>query len=653
MAAAIRVAALVAVALALVNVRGEPDTPVTFLLDVGRPTGTRPPMAVIAGRAHPVLFAPSTTGAGEARTIVPAELAVDVPLEASVVTPRENLALEALVLLGDENRRVVPEWRDGAAPSVRLGFSPDEVGKRVHAMVIATRLPPPGRRVITLGPAIVQPDTLLVLAYGIEASHCAGHPPVDLGVDIVEGGRARPLLRQRLDPETACDAWIGARVALDAYVGRSVRFRFRVRAVHAADRDERLFLLWADPRLVAPRRGRPAPPNIVLVSLDTLGARHLSTYDYPYPTSPEFTKLARRGTLFERAISHYPSTTASHMTLFTGRFPIAHDVRSFFSSLAPDVPTLPVLLRRAGYMTAASTEDANVLRTMGFERGFHVYWESHAAPGAPGIQRAVRWLRWRPPEPFFLFVHTYEVHSPYTPRPQDLALVRPRETVRSDDYAARHDGEIRYLDWIVGNLLEQLNGQGLLGRTIVVITSDHGEAFGEHGSYGHSVMLYDEVMHVPLLFLGPQVPEGLRVTDRAGLVDLVPTLLELAGVPAPAGLNGRSLVPTLRGRPLAPRPQVAEVRGSLGDPSAPEPNLRAVWLDDRKVIRDLAHDRWEVFDLRKDPGETTNLAESEPTAIDAARAVLAHYDRLGESHAGLPVVSPEAVDRFRALGYVE
>jgi arylsulfatase A-like enzyme len=160
-------------------------------------------------------------------------------------------------------------------------------------------------------------------------------------------------------------------------------------------------------------------------------------------------------------------------------------------------------------------------------------------------------------------------------------------------------------------------------------------------------------MHVPLLFLGPQVPEGLRVTDRAGLVDLVPTLLELAGVPAPAGLNGRSLVPTLRGRALAPRPQVAEVRGSLGDPSAPEPNLRAVWLDDRKVIRDLAHDRWEVFDLREDPGETTNLAESEPTAIDAARAVLAHYDRLGESHAGLPVVSPEAVERFRALGYVE
>jgi hypothetical protein len=189
LAAAIRVAALVAVALALANVRGEPDTPVTFLLDVGLPTGTRPPMAVIAGRAHPVLFAPSTTGAGEARTIVPAELAVDVPLEASVVTPRDNLALEALVLLGDESRRIVPEWRDGAAPSVRLRFSPDEVGKRVHAMVIANRLPPPGRRVITLGPAIVQPDTLLVLAYGIEASHCAGHPPVDLGVS---GSTPRP-----------------------------------------------------------------------------------------------------------------------------------------------------------------------------------------------------------------------------------------------------------------------------------------------------------------------------------------------------------------------------------------------------------------------------------------------------------------------------
>jgi arylsulfatase A-like enzyme len=166
-------------------------------------------------------------------------------------------------------------------------------------------------------------------------------------------------------------------------------------------------------------------------------------------------------------------------------------------------------------------------------------------------------------------------------------------------------------------------------------------------------MLYDEVMHVPLLLLGTRVPEGLRVPDPAGLVDLVPTLLEMAGVPAPDGLNGRSLTPALRGRPLAPRPQIAEVRGSLGEPNAPEPNLRAVWLHDRKVIRDLAHDRWEVFDLRADPEETTNLAETEPAAIEAARAVLARYDRLGTTPAGLPVVTPEAVDRFRALGYVD
>jgi arylsulfatase A-like enzyme len=640
-----------------------------FLLDAGGDRHLLHAVARLQDDQRPVLFRTETIQAGSGEGVVPPARQLAVPLALPPDVPfTADVSVQAITYAGSRARfRPVPLSRDEAADrtTVLLDFEPDEVGEPLRYVLLATRRPAPGERQRTLGPVQVPRGTVLRLAMGVEQEHVDDHPVTELEVEAVADGRTWPLLRHRLEPTRAKARWIPADISLAPVEGRTVSFRFRARAAHPGARSRRLYVLWGDPFMLASSALQPTTPNVIMISLDTLGARHLGAYGYPYPTSPHLDSFSEGGTLFEQAICHYPSTAASHMTLFTSLLPAAHGVRNLFDRLPATVQTLPEILRRAGYMTAAVTEDATLASGMGFVRGFHTYRENHRQYGAtPGLARetfkqALRWLRTNPPEPFFLFLHTYQVHTPYRPPPNYLRLVRP-DPLRADgpDPARRYDAEVRFLDRLLGYFLARLEESALRDRTVLILTSDHGEAFGQHGERGHGDALYESVMHVPLILRGPGVPARRRISTRVGLVDVMPTILEVVGIRPPSGIQGRSLLPFLRGDSPPALPLVAEVRGGLAPtPGPPEPDRRAVWLDNKKIIRDLRADRWEVFDLARDPEERRDLfATSGATITDAARVL--------EGYAGLeaspisddrPAVvqppTPEELEKLRALGY--
>jgi arylsulfatase A-like enzyme len=436
-------------------------------------------------------------------------------------------------------------------------------------------------------------------------------------------------------------------------------------------------------------RLRPAAgSSLVLVSIDTLRADRLGAYGYALPTSPVLdARLAAAGTLFESVYSQSPKTTPSHMTLFTSLYPSVHGVELWSDgargrALSPAAHTLAEVLKAAGFDTAAFTGGANVHRSRGFDHGFDEYRHSGQ------LARALAWLDARRGRRFFLFFHTYEVHDPYLPAEEwQAAFVDGRggrlletvarlrrnaggwerahrlfwESVTPGDAADRrtlsrlYDAAIRTMDErTLAPLLDRLEARGLADDTLVVLTSDHGEAFGEHGVFLHDD-LYAETLRVPLVLRLPgRVPAGRRVAERVGLLDVMPTVLELLGVPAPPGLQGRSLAPLVRGdAPAEPAPPAVS---EYSNPTLGR-TFESVRHGDGAYIVDRGAE--QLYDLRTDPGEQRNLAPAAPPALGALRAALARWRaacaplaaRLGPRGPGV-AADAETVRRLRALGYL-
>ncbi len=325
---------------------------------------------------------------------------------------------------------------------------------------------------------------------------------------------------------------------------------------------------------IVPTRG------YVLISLDTLGARHLGAYGSERDTSPFFDALAARGTLFENAFVQYPSTLVSHVSIFTGLYPEEHGVYPPSSVLSPEIPSLPERFRSAGFRTAAHTEAGFVTRDFGFDRGFDEF-EAELPRGRPQAEktfaRGLDFLRGlEEDDRFFLFLHTYAVHDPYLPPEgydrlfwpaeppgvvdssgpflRDVNMGRHRVTPETVAfYRAQYDAEIRYLDDALARFVAELESLGLGRDTTLIITSDHGEEFQQHGKLVHS-QVYPETLHVPLLIVLPDRWAGARVGELVQSIDLAPTLYELAGIDAAGPLSGESLVPLMAGKaPARPR----------------------------------------------------------------------------------------------------
>jgi arylsulfatase A-like enzyme/Tfp pilus assembly protein PilF len=412
-----------------------------------------------------------------------------------------------------------------------------------------------------------------------------------------------------------------------------------------------LFVKRAAPQLpAAALRGF----NVLLITVDTLRADRLGSYGSSAGLTPALDRLASRGFRFETVHAHVPLTLPSHASIFTGRYPFQHGVHDNGSfRLNVSEQTLASSLQRAGYRTGAFVSAFVLDSRFGLDRGFDIYDDDYGTsrsgtrpPSAfevverradAVVKPAERWIEDIPPgAPWFAWVHLYDPHAPYE-APSEF-----RAKHADDPYAA----EVAYVDSVLGKFFERLGGAGALERTCIVVTSDHGESLGEHGEMRHGVFAYESTLLVPWILwapgLGPRVfPAPVRH------VDLMPTLLDLIGVPAPKDIEGESLRPYLAGElPREPSSSYFEALNT---------NLTRDWAPLRGLIRNgyklIDLPIAELYDLGRDPDEQENLYDREkPLASELRRELSA----MSAGHALSPVspLEDESAARLRTLGYL-
>jgi arylsulfatase A-like enzyme/Flp pilus assembly protein TadD len=394
-----------------------------------------------------------------------------------------------------------------------------------------------------------------------------------------------------------------------------------------------------------------APPNLLLVTIDTLRADRVGAYGFAPSPTPSLDRLAREGVLLADAVAHVPQTRPSHVSLFTGRLPYEHGIRDNFSKpLDPATPTLATLLQARGYATGGFIGAYPVSRDSGLQRGFDVYDDPFAAARSAStrrdrserragevVDRALEWLRRPRTAPFFAWVHLFDPHAPYDPPP-------PFATRFAKDLYA---GEVAYADSQVQRLLERIDAAGVRDSTLVVVTSDHGEGLGDHGEDEHGFFVYDTTLHVPLILRWPgRLRAGTRIAGQFRGVDLLPTLLEMLGAPA-TPTSGTSRAAALLAGTRLPDNQayVESLYASLHFGCAP---LRALRAEGWKYID---APRPELYRLTEDPGETRNHMDDRASLAAAMRTALLARDR-GTVAPSLPAGDTAAAERLAALGYV-
>ena len=386
-------------------------------------------------------------------------------------------------------------------------------------------------------------------------------------------------------------------------------------------------------------RAAGAPPPIILISVDTLRADRVSAYGSKTSRTPNIDALAADGVLFENAYTHSPQTLPSHASILSGRLPFEHGVRDNIGfSIKGDERMLSHMLHDRGYATGGFVSSYVLRRQIGMGGGFDVY-DDQMPPASsdtplgslqrPGMQTAGAALNWlgslqeRTP---FLFFHIYEPHTPYTPA---------------------YDADVEQADTIVGHLLSQLRARELYDEAVIVLLSDHGEGLGDHGEEEHGIFLYRETTRVPLVIKLPgRANAGRRVAAPVQHIDLVPTLLALAGTAAD-GFRGRSLMPAIDGSGALPAASIYSESLS--------PRYHYGWselyalTDDR--YRLIRAPRDELFDLSQDAGEKSSIADARPQVRTAMRGALdALIAKAGVTAPS--VVSSADRQRLAALGYV-
>lgn len=398
--------------------------------------------------------------------------------------------------------------------------------------------------------------------------------------------------------------------------------------------------------------------NVILISVDTLRPDRLGCYGYARGTSPNIDRLAREGITFEDAISSAPLTLPSHASILTGLYPISHGIRDNGTfSLRPDFVTLAEVFKGAGYRTAAFIGAFVMDSRYGLDQGFDVYdddltggrqlsafgYSERTADAVTGTASA--WLEGAE-EPFFAFLHYYDPHTPY----EAPAEYRNRHTLRS------YDAEIAFTDFEIGRFLACLERLGLTERTLIVFVSDHGEGLGQHGEATHGYLVYEPTLRVPFVMRFPEesglagaAERGSRIGFPVRLIDLMPTVLDAAGLETEAAMDGRSLLPLVRGESLAPEFCYFETfYPHFAYRWSP---LRGVRFNEWKYI--LAPEE-EMYNIKEDRAESNNLmAQRGEMAAELSKA-LKEFLRL-EAEAGTAAgteMSAEEVRRLSALGYI-
>lgn len=395
---------------------------------------------------------------------------------------------------------------------------------------------------------------------------------------------------------------------------------------------------------------------MVLITLDTVRADHLACYGYGQIQTPSIDVFAAEGIRFNHGYAQVPLTLPSHTVILTGTYPMFNGVRDLTSTgLVPTVPTLAEILHRNGYRTAAFTSSFVLNSMWGLNRGFEFYDDAtDSVPGARSptllerrgdhtMDRVLAWLDSHSRQPFFLWVHLYDPHSPY----------RPPEPYRSRYADHLYDGEIAFDDVQVGRLLANLRQLGLYDGALIVVAGDHGESLGEHNEAEHGFFIYNATLRVPLMLKVPGSSSHGVVNDPVGLVDIAPTIAEACGISPESRqtFQGHSLLGLMSHGENDPSPAVyAESyypRNSFG-----WHELRALITPQFKYID---APRPELYDVENDPGELHNLAPARSSLAVALREKLDSVaGRFANSRSAesSPRLDSETLERLRSLGYL-
>ncbi len=397
--------------------------------------------------------------------------------------------------------------------------------------------------------------------------------------------------------------------------------------------------------------------NLLLITIDTLRPDHLGCYGDRQAHTPNIDSLAAAGTRFEHAYTPVPITLPSHTVMMTGTYPMYSGIHDFSgNSLNPQQPTLASILRQHGYATGAVLGSAVLDHRFGLNQGFDFYYDHFdfsrledanldlmKRPGNEVVDQALGWLAANAGKPFFLWVHLYDPHTPYdVPPPFDRQFQgRP------------YDGEIAFADSQVGRLLSFLKEKHLYGRTLIVLTGDHGESLGEHGEKNHGFFIYDATLRIPLLV---KLPVGERqqsaVAEPTSTVNLLQTVLDVLKVPPPADAQGASLLPAVLGKP---RPAATPVE--LYSESF-LPLLHFDWSELRGIQIGNYHfidvPQPELYDIAADPGELHNLYARKPAIAQELKAkleALVQKYTAGHQQAQSTPLDPVLMERLKSLGY--
>ena len=615
------------------------------------------------------------------------------------------------VLRGAERLVLVPQLRIGTAWTKlrRFEATPERDGNISKVRVALTTAEAPGAKV-----------GIHVEGFAIPRNHSASHRTatvriprgayLELGIGIldpaweqgavefeVKACRANAcdlVFQEILDPTSAATrGWQDRRVSLDSLAGTDRMFEFTTRLTNA-DPHAFSFPLWGNPTVYAPAHRASEAANVILLSIDTLRANHLTTYGYQHDTAPFINEtFGKGGTVFDHCVAAATTTPPSHMTMFTSVQPCVHGLRTGFEVLPDWLITLAEQLRADGVETGAVTEDGWLGISHGFGRGFNSYVENTS----PNIMepegqvdvtfgKAKEWLASKADKRFFLFLHTFQVHDPYRPPPsyesffgthdgQPVTATSPRP-VRD---LVNYDREIRYTDDELRKLFAAIEANGLGENTIFILTSDHGEEFFEHGLWGHGADLYEEATHVPLMFWGPgRIPADKRVRRSVGTIDFMPTILDIVGVPKPAQVQGASLTDLLRNgradasgvdRPLFSEAWAETAIGAnyeLAEFARPA-YLLQIGMQKLMQYRRRGGFEYEYYDLTKDAGERHNADDPTAGHIAIMHERLAKYEndciatavtlstQSRSTRATTPKamqLSPSEEEKLRALGYL-
>jgi len=441
-------------------------------------------------------------------------------------------------------------------------------------------------------------------------------------------------------------------------------------------------LVISDAALVISLR-QPKSWNVLLITVDTLRADHLGAYGYARNTSPNLDQLARQSILFRQAYAHAPETVPSLGSLMTSYYPHETKLYSNEHVLAGEAVTLAELLRDAGYVTGAIVGNGVLVRGGGLEQGFQEYDDHMDDKVSMGLERkapaithaASAWLERRHREKFFLWIHYMDPHGPYiAPPPYDSMFIEsakggekriPVNKARTGRggipdyqqlgdhrevayYIAQYDGEIRYFDHWLGELLGVVRRLELLDNTVVIFTADHGEGMGEHDYYfAHNEFLYEGLIHVPLMLRLPGASSGGKdVGIPVAQADVLPTILGLLSLHAPRPVNGRGLT----------EPYQA---GTIYAESFAHGSKRALIENRLKLI--TQQDGYELFDLEHDPAETTNVVSGDMSTMQMAKAKALREQLEGLGRHDVLALGPPISrkgdrafeGKLRSLGYVQ